>query len=93
MVLMAISGALLGAVFRLRFKVLILLPAILVGVLIIAVVGIASGTAILTIVINAIAWSCALQFGYLGGLFSRFVVAAARMRLLPQSSSMARAPH
>jgi hypothetical protein len=37
MVWMAISGALLGAVFRLSFKVLVLLPVILVGVLSIAV--------------------------------------------------------
>jgi hypothetical protein len=93
MVLMAISGSLLGAVVGLRFKVLLLMPAILVGVLSIALVGITNGTAISTIVMNAIAWAFTLQFGYLGGLFSRFVMVAARMRLTPQSSSLARAPH
>jgi hypothetical protein len=93
MVLVAISGALLGGVFGHRFKVLVLLPAILVGVLSIAVVGIAGGTAISTIVLDTIAWTCALQFGYLGGLFNRFIMGAARARRMPQSSSLAGAPH
>jgi hypothetical protein len=93
MVLMAIGGALLGAVFGLRFKVLVLLPAIVTGVVGIAVAGAISGTAISTIVINTMAWTVALQFGYLGGLFSRFIMVGARTRLMPHSTSLARARH
>jgi hypothetical protein len=93
MVLMAISGTLLGAVFGLRFKVLVLLPVLLVGVLSIAAASAISGTPIATIAIDAIAWSLALQFGYLGGLLTRSVMVATRIRSRPQSHSLARAPH
>ena len=91
MVMMAISGVLFGAVFGVRFKVLVLVPAILVGVPGIAVVGAISGASIATIVTNAITWSFALQFGYLGGLLTRSVMVAARFRTMPRS--LARAPH
>jgi hypothetical protein len=93
MVWMAISGALLGAVLGLRFKVLVLLPVILVGVLGIAVASAISGTPISIILINASVWTVALQFGYLGGLFSRSIVVAARIRPVPRSQSLVRVPH
>jgi hypothetical protein len=44
-------------------------------------------------VINAMAWTLSLQFGYLAGLFSRFVMVGAPTRLMPPSTSLARAPH
>jgi hypothetical protein len=91
MVLMSIGGALLGAVFGLRFKVLVLLPAILLGATSIAVIGTMLGTPISTIVINTMACNFALQLGYLAGLFCRFVMVGARARV-PQSNSLARAP-
>jgi hypothetical protein len=93
MILIAISGALLGAVFGLRFRVLVLLPAILLGVLSVAVISATSGTPVSTMVINATAWTVAIQFGYLGGLFTRFIMVAARLRTLPHSHALARAPH
>ena len=93
MVLLAIGSALIGAVFGLRFKVLVLVPAILVGLFGIVVAGAANGAGISTIVIDAIVLSCALQFGYLSGLFTRFVMVAARTRLVPPSNSLARASH
>lgn len=93
MAMVAIGGALIGAVFGLRFKVLVLLPAILVGTLSLAVVGIALGSAISTIVINIIAWACALQSGYLVGLFTQFVMVEARARRTAQPTSLVRAPH
>jgi hypothetical protein len=93
MVLTAIGGALLGAVFGLRFKVLVLLPAILFGIVSIAVVSAVSTIPISTIVISAMTWTVTLQLGYLGGLFTRSVMVAARIRMPPRSHSLARASH
>jgi hypothetical protein len=59
----------------------------------IALVGAISGTPISTIAINAMAWTLALQLGYLGGLFCRFVMVGARTRVMPHTTSLARAPH
>jgi hypothetical protein len=60
-----------------------------VGILSIVIAGSAQGTAISSIAINSIAWACALQLGYLGGLFARFVMVAART--MTGANSLARA--
>ncbi len=91
MVLMSIGGGLLGAVFGLRLNVLVLLPAIALGVLGIAGIGAVDGVAISTILIDAVVWALTLQLGYLGGLFCRFVMVATRTRLIPRTSVLARA--
>ena len=91
MTLLLIAGTLLGAVLGLRFKVLVLLPAIVVGAVSLAVVAPLHGTAIWATGVSMIAWAIALQFGYLLGLFTRFVVAVSRLpRLAPDRASLAR---
>jgi hypothetical protein len=70
-----LTGALLG----MRFKVLILIPA--VGMVVIAVlwVGILHGDSVSAMFIRAmLAWSC-LQMGYFCGIVTRYRFALARI--------------
>lgn len=58
----------IGSALGLRFRVFVLLPAILITMAVITVGGIAQGAGIGTIsVMNVIGATC-LQFGYLGGV-------------------------
>jgi hypothetical protein len=64
----ALAALCIGSALGLRFKVFILIPAILVGVAVITAWTLASGASIGTIsVMNVIGVAC-LQFGYLGGV-------------------------
>jgi hypothetical protein len=78
MTTIAILGGLLGAVFGLRFKVLILVPAILLGMIVVTATGLTRGDGTLAILLAAALVATALQLGYLGGIFTRFVMAASR---------------
>jgi hypothetical protein len=91
MTMFMISGTLLGAVLGLRFKVLVLLPAIIIGTVSLAAVAFLHGNAVSTTAFAMMAWALALQFGYLTGLFTRFVLAVSRSpRLVPDRASLAR---
>jgi hypothetical protein len=91
MTMLMISGTLLGAVLGLRFKVLVLLPAIIIGTVSLAAVAFLHGNAVSTTAFAMMAWALALQFGYLTGLFTRFVLAVSRSpRLVPDRASLAR---
>jgi hypothetical protein len=92
MTTLLISGTLLGAVLGLRFKVFVLFPAILIGAVILAAIELLRGDSVSAIALAIMAWALSLQFGYLAGLFTRFVVAASRSpRLARDRASLARA--
>jgi hypothetical protein len=76
MVMVALCSALIGAILGTRFKVLILLPAIAVGIAFVIVGAVLRGSAIPTAVGIAVMWGVFLQLGYLGGLVARLVTAA-----------------
>jgi hypothetical protein len=76
MVMVALCSALIGAILGTRFKVLILLPAIAVGIAFVIVVAVLRGSALPTAVGVAVMWGVFLQLGYLGGLVARLATAA-----------------
>ena len=91
MSLLMIGGALLGATLGLRFKVLVLLPAISVGALGVGGVAALTGGTVAEALVAIMVLAAALQVGYLGGLAARFAIAAARLpRLRPQGAPMER---
>jgi hypothetical protein len=71
---------LLGCGLGLRFKVLILVPAVTLAMLGAAVVGIARGDEYWFIVVAMILSWTAVQFGYLAGIITRDVIASVRAR-------------
>jgi hypothetical protein len=78
MIMLALVGALAGAVLGLRYKVLILVPAIWLGVVLVVAVGIGHGDGAGSIALACAALATALQLGYLAGTFTRFTIAGAR---------------
>ena len=75
---LAISA--IGATLGLRFKVLVLLPAIAVGFIISVGIGVGDGNDHISIVFNASLLIAALQTGYFAGTVARFGIARARAR-------------
>src|SRR5262245_8430242 len=75
---LAISA--LGATLGLRFKVLVLLPAIAVGFIVSSGVGVGNGTDYISILFNTSLLIAALQTGYFTGTVARFGVERARSR-------------
>jgi len=75
MIVLTIIGLMLGAVLGARFKVLVLLPATLVGIVFIALISLATGLNIspMAVVLAAVG----LDVGYLGMTISRFVIVPA----------------
>jgi hypothetical protein len=66
---------LLGCGLGLRFKVLILVPAVISAMLGAGVVGIARGDDYWFVVVAMILFGTAVQFGYLAGIITREVIA------------------
>jgi hypothetical protein len=79
MVMIALCSSLIGAVLGTRFRIQILFPATVLGFLIVAAVAAFKGPPISSTIAAAIVFATALQVGYLGGLFTRFCLAAARL--------------
>ena len=77
--MIALCGSLVGAVLGIRFKVQVLFPTALFGFVIVAIVAALKGSAISSAAVAAIVCVIFLQIGYLGGLFTRFCMAAARV--------------
>jgi hypothetical protein len=67
---------LIGATLSVRFKVLILFPAIGLAVLGTAVVGIAHGDSVGAVTMTVALTAAALQVGYVFGLVTRAVIAS-----------------
>jgi hypothetical protein len=66
---LAIFGALVGVALGLRFKVLILVPAIGFAAVFALVVGLANGDTFGSILLAIVIVGIAIQFGYLAGIF------------------------
>jgi hypothetical protein len=78
MVMIALSSSLIGAVLGTRFRIHVLFPAAMLGLALVAIVAALERSAISTAIAAAIVHAVCLQLGYLGGLFTRFCMAAAR---------------
>jgi hypothetical protein len=79
MIMIALCSSLIGAVLGVRFKVQVLFPAALLGFAIVAIVAALKGSTISSAIVAAIVCVISLQIGYLGGLFTRFFMAASRV--------------
>jgi hypothetical protein len=64
----------------LRFKVLILVPAVASAILGAAIIGFARGDEYWSVVVEMILFGTAVQFGYLAGIIIRDVIASFRAR-------------
>jgi hypothetical protein len=74
------AGFLLGWGLGLRFKVLILVPAVTAAMLGAVVVGIAHGDEYWSVVVAMILFGTSVQFGYLAGVITRDGIALIRAR-------------
>jgi hypothetical protein len=72
-----ISGFVTGAILGSRFRVFVLVPAILFGIISTVVVSLASGVNLLTSFLAVLAVLTSLQCGYVGGVVAAYF--AARM--------------
>ena len=79
MVMIAICSSLIGAVMGTRFKVQVLFPAAMLGCMTVAAVAVLKGSTISWAIAAAILCVVSLQIGYLGGLVTRFYMAASRV--------------
>jgi hypothetical protein len=80
MILIALFGWLTGATLGTRLRVFVLLPVSLVGGLLIAAVTLRTGSTGLSAAGDVAAWTICLQIGYLGGLLTRYCLAATRLK-------------
>jgi hypothetical protein len=80
MVSLAIGCFLIGMLLGLRFKVLILVPTTMVGVLIIAGIALFSGSGVWWASIVTIMAATSLQIGYLGGAATSLLVTTSDLR-------------
>jgi predicted anti-sigma-YlaC factor YlaD len=84
MLMAILCSSLVGAVLGLRFKVQVLFPTTPIAFVIAAgIVGVTQA-ALQPALLAGVAAVVALQIGYLGGLFTRFSIAASR---IPQKRS------
>ena len=77
MVLLILSMLCIGAALGVRFKVLILIPAIGLAFMAILAGGVARGDSALAILIAAVLASSGLQIGYLCSIIARYGIARA----------------
>lgn len=79
MILMALCSSLVGATLGTRLRVWVLLPVTLAGAVPVAAVAALNGSTLTAAAGAIIVWTIFLQFGYLGGLLTRFCLTAARL--------------
>jgi len=70
--MIALTMLCIGSALGLRFKVFVLLPAILLGLIVVTACGIAQGATIWSIALMNVVGASCLQFGYLGGVLLTF---------------------
>jgi hypothetical protein len=75
----AMTAVLIGAVLGQRFKVLILGPAIIIGLAVTLAIGVVHYDNLWSTLLVMALITTALQIGYLGGVVIRYVIAAARV--------------
>jgi len=76
--MVALSMLGIGSALGLRFRVLVLVPVILLGLIVYTACGLAQGTSVWSIMLTSIVGATCLQFGYLAGALAKSVILAAR---------------
>jgi hypothetical protein len=79
MVMIALCSSLIGAVVGTRFKVQVLFPTAVLGIVTVAAAALYKGSTMSWATLAVIVCVTSLQIGYLAGLFTRFCMAASRM--------------
>jgi hypothetical protein len=92
MLALALTAALVGAVLGLRFKVLVLVPAIAIFVALIAAASLALAIGPWRALIAVVVATIALQIGFLGGSGTRLFVAGGRTWAARRPSAAASRP-
>lgn len=87
MIMVALGSSLLGAVLGTRFRVQVLFPALLFCLLVLATVTVVKGLSLSTAIAAAAICIVSLQMGYLGGLFTRYCMVAAKVVIRPSPLS------
>lgn len=78
MEIVALSTLCIGSALGLRYKIFVLLPAILLGLFVCTAYGIAHGTTTWSIVLTNVVGATCLQLGYLSGALLKVLVFAER---------------
>ena len=81
--LLTILGFLCGVVLSVRFDVLILLPAILLGWVLAVIIGAVGGGTGMSILLGMVTVAAALQGGYITGIVGQWGLRSSRV--VPQS--------
>jgi hypothetical protein len=76
--MIALMTLCIGAALGLRFRIFVLLPAILLGLFVYTACGLAQGTTIWSITLTNVVGATCLQFGYLAGALLKFLIFAGR---------------
>jgi len=71
---LAVISVAAGVVLGLRYKVLVLVPAVMFAMMFAVIVGIARAESVLSIVLMTVALGVAVQMGYLAGVFLRALI-------------------
>jgi hypothetical protein len=90
MVIIALCSTLIGAVLGTSFRVQVLFPAAVLSLLIVSAVAALERAAISSAMLAAVVFVVSLQIGYLGGLMTRFFMAASRLSSGPLLRSRVR---
>ena len=86
MVLLAAIGLLVGAVLGLRYRVWALLPAICIVAGAVVLTGASHSSSLMSEAFSVVVAATSLQFGYVGGVSVRWLLAAGRA---PETDSLA----
>src|ERR1700726_4558328 len=78
--MLAILGSLGGIVLAFRFNVIILLPAVLIGWMMVLVNGVVTANSGASIAFQMVLVAVALQLGYVAGIVLKWAVLASRRR-------------
>ena len=78
MEMIALTMLCIGSALGLRFRIFVLLPAILLGLFVCTAFGLAQGTTVWSITLMNVVGATCLQLGYLGGALLKFLIFAGR---------------
>lgn len=78
----AVISALAGIALGLRFRVLILVPAVTLAMMFAMIIGVASADRFWSIVLAMVILGSAVQFGYLAGIVIRVAVESICARMI-----------
>lgn len=87
MEMVALTMLCIGSALGLRFRIFVLLPAILLGLFVCTAYGLAQGTTTWPIMLTNVIGATCLQLGYLGGAWLKFLVFAERINGTKSSQS------